>query len=91
MMDAGRIPFSSLVIPIKCVAKNYDWGKLGSESIVASVIESQNLPVDENAPYAEVSHEDCLLALCLILMTKILCFQLWMGSPHWGPTVLENQ
>lgn len=43
------------VITLKCPVKQYDWGKVGSDSLVAKILKQQNEPVDESLPYAEVS------------------------------------
>ena len=39
----------------RCPVKHYDWGKVGSNSLVARLIKAKNyVEVDENKPYAEV-------------------------------------
>lgn len=41
---------------LKCSIQNYDWGKKGNDSKVATLLQSSdpNFIVDENLPYAEL-------------------------------------
>jgi len=42
------------MISLQCSVKNYDWGKLGSQSFVAQLLKAKGQVVDEGKPYAEV-------------------------------------
>ncbi|XP_015783519.1 mannose-6-phosphate isomerase [Tetranychus urticae] len=42
------------MISLKCPVKNYDWGKIGSNSFVGQILIDQGIPIDENLPYAEL-------------------------------------
>ena len=44
------------MIPLKCSVKNYEWGKKGSKSMVARLMQQQDpsFVIDEELNYAEV-------------------------------------
>ncbi|XP_062605402.1 mannose-6-phosphate isomerase-like [Saccostrea cucullata] len=53
-----------LVFPLKCSVQNYAWGKLGSESEVASLQKAADpsFQIDDDTPYAELwmgTHVNC--------------------------------
>ncbi|RWS28817.1 hypothetical protein B4U80_02480 [Leptotrombidium deliense] len=50
------VNFSKIVIAIQCSVKKYHWGKKGSNSVIARIIEKQNpdYNVDQNTAYAEL-------------------------------------
>lgn len=44
------------MIPLRCSVKNYEWGKKGSNSMVARLMKQQdpNYEINEDLSYAEV-------------------------------------
>ncbi|XP_074593329.1 mannose phosphate isomerase [Brevipalpus obovatus] len=42
------------MISLKCVVKHYDWGEIGRKSFVAKLLMTQNEPINEKLPYAEL-------------------------------------
>ena len=41
---------------LECAAQNYAWGKIGSDSVVARLVQASmpDFVLDENKPYAEL-------------------------------------
>lgn len=48
------------MIPLRCAVKNYEWGKKGSQSMVARLMKQQdpNFVINEDLSYAEVSESN---------------------------------
>jgi len=44
---------SNIIEPLSCISQNYNWGKLGHNSVVAQLLDNGN-NIDETKPYAEL-------------------------------------
>ena len=66
----------SAVFKLIPTTQKYDWGKIGLSSKVAQYAAACKLPgfmLDENSPYAEVSHAPTSLRMCYIMLHTQMC------------------
>ena len=87
-LDLTRIFLYKLVIPLRCCVKKYDWGKKGTDSIVARIVKSQmpGYEVDNDTPFAEVCHSLTLTSnfnFSISVMDGNSSIRTIGGDGHW--------